>query len=152
MRPRQRNYECKESLMLETTDGAPFETAVVHIVGHTSSIFETAVVHIVGHAISRFEIAVVHIVGTHAARTCIYDVFAGFFVVGLTSSNIAGLYIAAFSWQWCKGQPKSCPPPPSHPMCDNSICILGCWEKVWSNARGTGRLDGQPCMRGQARA
>ena len=49
--------------MLETTDGAPFETAVVHIVGHTSSILETAIVHIVGHESSRFEIAVVHIVG-----------------------------------------------------------------------------------------
>ena len=123
MRPRQRNYECKESLVLETTDGAPFETAVVHIVGHTSSIFQTAVVHIVGHAISRFEIAVVHIVGhtrskdLHLRRCCRF------------------LRCRAYKQQHCwplhcsvpmalvQRAAQELPPIHPHPKCDNSRCI-----------------------------
>ena len=58
MRPRPRNYECKESLMLETADGAPFEIAVVHIVWHTAAFLR---------------LPSCTLSGTHAARTCIED-------------------------------------------------------------------------------
>ena len=98
-----------------------FEPSVVHIVGHTSSIFETAVVHILGHTSSRFEIAVVHIAGhTRSKDLHLRHLRRLLYAVGRTSSNTAGLYIAAFSWQWCEGQAKSCPPPSSHSVCISS--------------------------------